>query len=468
MRKRKITRGSFYLLSACVLLLLTKYKDKEYKEQKQISFKIDTFMEEEQLFQLSSCDVIIENCPDGRVKHHFVSDEIGDYDMSLNETETYKEFFYTYKAITEEDLEFSYSQVYYEVDSTVYEEIPYVQDYIFDYHLPYYRMHIYDLKLPENYSSENYYTKEMLKELEQKLDASVYENKVKKNEYKVDGLVLAEIDGEYAIFDTSQALEIIKTTNKYKVEDLHKVYYFPSIGNDFKHLKVSSGMSVLEEKEKHIFYIFDVKNNSVLEDITMLDQTLRNDLRGKRIVVKDLRCYLEFLYGGFCPKVITQQEILEIVDKLNNPQLRLEKRMEEKVSLLNETNSPIKLFYSHESDGSYLVISFNEEGKKENLSDSFYEQINEIIKKGNVKEIVFHNIDETCFDLAKKVDYSVILGEIKIEFENTSSAIAKEILSALETKRVHLDWEENRVTDELQSFLEFLTENNLPLKSFGV
>ncbi len=289
-----------------VVLTLESFSYENYKEE-QLKMK-------EKNHSLLSYEVLVENCSDGTVKHHFVNaNGIGD-DVSYKECGQYTEQVYEYHGVTDKDFLVSYSEIFYKTASDFkYNEMPKTDGrYIFDYNVPYYVMDVMDLSLPKEYSFEELYSINELKELEEKLDASIYEKNLNKNCY-ISDLFLAKVNGKFMCFDSSGfPIPVDETIDETDVTKLRRVYYSPSIENDLINLKLSSGMTEVEEAVIN----YSVYNGKlVFEDITSLDQSVRNDLRGGTFEVQNIYDYLtdEQIYNG----IVTYEEVIQILDELN-------------------------------------------------------------------------------------------------------------------------------------------------------
>lgn len=171
-----------------------------------------------------------------------------------------------------------------------------------------------DIVLPNSYSLEQLYSINDLKLLEEKLNASIYGNKDENQTYYAFNLLLAEVNGEFMCFDLSHyPLQVEKTTNIEDVTKLRTIYYFPSIENDLINLKLSSGMTQVEENIAN-YNIFD--KSFIFEDITSLDQTVRNDFRGGTFQTKSI--YDHLTEEQRVTNKIKQNEVLELLEELNN------------------------------------------------------------------------------------------------------------------------------------------------------
>lgn len=265
------------------------------------------------------CNVLVENFPDGSVKHHFVNDNmLYDY-ISRKDTDKYLEKIYEYKGISDENFVVSYSNIVYDATSYFeYNEVPETNgQYIFDYKVPYYVMEAIDLTLPENYSIDELYSKNDLKILEEKLNESNYE--IKKEKYRIRNLCLINVNDEFMCFDFEEIIDnVLETTNKEDVTKLKEFYYAPCINNKLLNLKMSSGMSVVEEKRTN-YSRYD--KNFIIEEITSLEQSIYNDLYNEKIQVENIRDYLteEQKDSNF----ITIEEINELLDQLNKKDKKL-------------------------------------------------------------------------------------------------------------------------------------------------
>ena len=104
---------------------------------------------------------------------------------------------------------------------------------------------------------------------------------------------------------------ICETTNKEDVTKLKEFYYAPCINNKLLNLKMSSGMSVVEE-ERTNYSRYD--KNFIIEEITSLEQSIYNDLYNEKIQMENIRDYLteEQKDSNF----ITIEEINELLDQL--------------------------------------------------------------------------------------------------------------------------------------------------------
>lgn len=284
----------------------------------------------EKNINLLSCKVLVENLSDGSVKHHFVNNNNLTDDISYEVNDIYSKWDYEYKGITDKDFIVPYSKISYNTtDYYGYTEIPETNgQYIFDYNVPYYVMDTSDLSLPNGYSLENLYSVNDLKELEAKLDNSIYENKNDDEKMLTVCLFIANIDDYYMCFDATHLSKIEETTNKKDVFALRKCYYIPSIDNNTMALKLSSGYSAVEENQKGIseWDIMDNILNDCIEDITSLDITSRNDLRGNRVVIRNIGYYLtDDEYKYFLRNGISREEVLNLVDRLNGEKYRVRK-----------------------------------------------------------------------------------------------------------------------------------------------
>lgn len=313
--KRKATLGALYLGAA---LSLTGCKEKEEIRNSQAEEEIEISQEEnrqEKNISLLNCQVLVENFPDGRVRHHFVNNnDLYDYILRKDE-DKYIEKIYEYKGITDANFAVSYSEIlYHTTESYGFDEIPETNgQYIFDYNVPYFAMSVQDLKLPNGYSISDLYSIEGLEKLEKELDASIYENRY--TEFHPNLLLLAEMDGEYMCFDFGRIIYgISETTDKEDVTKLKNVYYVPCVNNNLLNLKVSSGMSAVEEKQVG-FTDYDIFQNWKYEDVTSLDESVQNDYRDGILKFHDFYDYLT-IEQQHSP-TISKEEINEILDKLN-------------------------------------------------------------------------------------------------------------------------------------------------------
>ena len=276
--------------------------------------ELASIQENEKKFNLLSYQVLVENCPDGSVKHHFVNKNNWTQSIARKQTENYYRRKYKYTAITDNNFIVSYSELTYETANYYqFKEIPKTEgQYIFDYNVPFYVMDVTDLSLPEGYSFDKEYSLLEVKELEEKLDASIYE---KKNQnYRINRLVLIQVNGTFMCFDlTNLPIQVDETTDKEDVTKLRTVYYFPSVENNLANLKLSSGMTKVEEDINDYNYSY---RNFAFEDITFLDQTIRNDLRGNIIQTKNISDYLT--EEQINNRTITSEEIVEVLEQLNN------------------------------------------------------------------------------------------------------------------------------------------------------
>lgn len=288
-----------------------------YKEEQRLAEERST-----KDISLLYCKILIENFPDGSVRHHFVNNNMWNDYISTEFNEKYSKMNYEYKGITDENFVVPYSEISYKTANYYgFEEIPKTNgQYIFDYNVPYFVMDTTDLTLPNGYSINELYSINDLEKLEKELDTTIYENRY--TEFYTSRLLLVEINGEYMCFDFGRIIyEIFETTDKEEVTKLKKVYYIPCINNNnLLNLKVSSGMSAVEENQVD-FIKYDIFQEWKFEDITSLDESVRNDYRGGILRYHNLYDYLtgEKQYN----RTITIEEINEILDKLNEKEKKL-------------------------------------------------------------------------------------------------------------------------------------------------
>lgn len=227
-------------------------------------------------------------------------------------------------------------------------------------------------------------------------------------------------------------------TKSEDVEDIKKLQefsYLPCIGNDLINLKVKKAT---EETKKGEILFYAWREGVAYEDITSLDQTVRNDLRSSQLIFKDFYDYLT--YEQKEKDKISGKEIIEILNKLNSKEYKLEEKLKE----LAEQDGILDI----SSYGNYLKISKKEEGKETKINDDFYKILNIYLEEGNVNRISFYNIDNTL-DLSKvdtskvtekilhfenyegALDCFSLTGDIEIHFTNTNGSIASQILKAI-------------------------------------
>lgn len=290
-----------------------------YKEEK-LRIEQQRIEEENAKKEISllSCQVLVENCPDGSVKHHFVNDN-GMFDYtSFEKNDKYKKWTYEYRGITNSSFVVPYSEITYNTTNHYrYIDIPETRGkYIFDYNVPYYVINITDISLLEGYSLGELYSVNDLKELEEKLNNAVYENKNEEQSYYTFNLLLAEVDGEFMCFDFNHLpLEVKETTDIEDVTKLRTVYYIPCVENNLMNLKISSGMNAIEDDVANIRDL-NIREHYVIDDITSLDQTVRNDLRENTMAFRNLYGYLEETQDSSY-RTITREELDQLLDDLN-------------------------------------------------------------------------------------------------------------------------------------------------------
>lgn len=280
-------------LTIATVLSFMGCRKEEIKVEKTAEENIEEVIsqEKEKTFLLSSCQVIVENFPDGSVKHHFITTEDWEmYDIVRIEKETYTESKYEYKAITDENLVFSDLIIRYNESYQKYEKIPETDGkYIFDYNIPYFKMDVRNIKLPEGYVLFYHYNVKEFRELEEKLDASLY-NQKEKDEYYTNALLLIKIFDEYMCIDCSGLSGskewICESTDPYDEKKLEKFIYLPIVGNNTFNLKVREAKG-----EDAVFNVFE---KSYAYETTSLDQTIRNDLRGSISKIQLLSNYLSY------------------------------------------------------------------------------------------------------------------------------------------------------------------------------
>lgn len=318
LRKRIAQVGAISLGCMLTLSAVPSGKACETYEEKKLEQEQQRIEEKnsEKNINLLSCKVLVENCSDGTVKHHFVNDNGTGDDIAFEKNDKYCKWDYEYIGITNNDFVVPYSEISYNTtDYYGFIEIPETDgQYIFDYNVPYYVMDTTDIVLPNSYSLEQLYSINDLKLLEEKLNASIYGNKDENQTYYAFNLLLAEVNGEFMCFDLSHyPLQVEKTTNIEDVTKLRTIYYFPSIENDLINLKLSSGMTQVEENIAN-YNIFD--KSFIFEDITSLDQTVRNDFRGGTFQTKSI--YDHLTEEQRVTNKIKQNEVLELLEELNN------------------------------------------------------------------------------------------------------------------------------------------------------
>lgn len=297
------------------------YKEEQRLEQEKIEEQRIAEERSRKDISLLYCKVLVENYPDGSVRHHFVNDN-GTFDyISVEQDEKYSQWNYEYKGITDENFVIPYFEISYKTtDYYGFCEIPETNgQYIFDYNVPYFVMDAEDLALPNGYSISALYSINDLEKLEKELDTSIYENY--DTEFKANMLLLVDVNGEYMCFDFARIMDdISETTNKEDVTKLKNVYYVPCVNNNLLNLKISSGMSAVEERQAGFGYL-NIFQNWKYEDITSLDESVRNDYRGGIVRFHNLNDYLteEQQYN----RTITIEEINKILDKLNEEDKKL-------------------------------------------------------------------------------------------------------------------------------------------------
>lgn len=278
---------------------------------------------------LLSCKVIVENMSDGTVRHHLV-DYKAKEDYEKNDK--YFKTNYEYQVVTDKDLKITTSRTAYNTaDYYAYLEIPETRgQYIYDYNVPYFLMDINDLVLPDGYSLEELYSINELKELEKKLDASIYDvNKDKK--YYLYTLYLMEVNNEFICFDFSTHFnEVTETTDKEDVTKLRNVYYVPSVGSNLVNLKVSSGKNAINDRTNKFNNLTLIDNylsgNFVIEDITSLDQTVRSDIVGSSSSSISLLAYLnERGESVDWSTIVTEEEVEKILEELKEQEAHIER-----------------------------------------------------------------------------------------------------------------------------------------------
>ncbi len=263
----------------------------------------------QEVYTLSSCKVLIENCPDGKIKHHFVlQNDSLDY-ISYEENENYHKWNYAYIGITDPTLVVPYSKIFYETeDFYSFLNIPETSEYIFDYKAKYYVMDIKTVSLPDGYSLDTEYSTNTLQKLEERLDLTwfrtknysviglnskeklfAFNSKNVNKTYLISNLCLLEIDGEYICFDKHKVTSVAISTNQEDVTKLKNVYYAQDIVNPFIGIKLSSGMNQIEERNNRDY---SFQNNLNLEEITSLSKNMADYLGGKSIEIKDIYDYL--------------------------------------------------------------------------------------------------------------------------------------------------------------------------------
>lgn len=439
----------------------------------------------EKTFKLSNCEVIVENHPDGTVSHHFITECHNMYNIETEDAENYKKFTHEYQTITNENVTISDSIFYYKESDENFQEIPKTNgQYIFDYNVPYFKMDAEDIKLPEGYSLYGEYNALEIKELENKLSKSIYEIN-KKDTYDIAALLIVKLDGEYICFDLENAAistmanfsqDIKETDNVEDVTKLREVGFIPSIGNHLFNLKISEVKNG-ETNDKVICSYGE--RNYAYEDITSLDETIRNDLRSNKLEFKNIRDYLtpKQIYEN--DGRITASELAEVLDKLNSPEYKLVEKVEE----LTEQNELVNVYYSIDDDD--LTIS-KKENASGNLPEKFYEELNTVIKDGNIKRIYLNNLDNT-FDLTKlntseemeitlrfenyegTLDCSSLRGKQEFYFTNTKGNSAAEIVSTCCDPSMTIRWKEDiEQKSELETILEELVNNNIQMRVLDI
>lgn len=476
--KRKVTLGALYLGTA---LTLTSCKEKEEPVEVEIEEQIleNHDIVEQKKYTLSDCQVIIENFPDGSVKHHFIIDNNRNLSsIKSKETIDYKEYRYEYKTITNENLKFSDLKIYYTDFNNHYEEIPETNgSYIFDYNVSYFKIDAKNLVLPDGYSLEEEYSVEEFKILEEKLDASLYERN-EKEEYYTQCLLFAKIADEYICFDSYPIIDnreyITETSDIEDATKLKEIVYLPAIGKSTLSLKVKKAV-LEEEKQKSMFSLWEDK--FFIEDITSLDQTVRNDLRENVVVFQSLSNCLN--YEQREKETITKEEMNEILEELNSPQHKLEEAIEE----LSNQNDVIEV----STYANNLWITKKDNTSPKELPKEFYEKLNALLKESDINHLYLKNIDDTILDISQidtsnitnsnldftnfegNLDCSSLKGDICVEFTNTSGVSAAEILSTCQDKFMEVNWiEDVEKKSELKNFLEGINENNINMYSLNI
>lgn len=435
---------------------------------------------------LSECKVIVENCPDGTVKHHFINKDYNSY--SFEENDKYTKRDYKYGSVTDDNFAVSYSKIDYNTKSYFcYNEMPETYgSYIFDYNIPYYLVNVNDLALPNGYSLEDSYSVNDLKELEEELNNSIYKNRNEEESYRIRFLCLVEIDGSFMCFDFSNASEeVTETTDIEDVTKLRNVYYVPSVENNLVNLKISSGENAIADKETnfHRLWILDnyISGNFVVDAITSLNQTIQEEFNGKQIIVKDLNDYLTF--EQMDKGELSKEEITTILNKLNYPENKLKRKIANAANELTEQNESIVVSYS--AHGNDLTISKKENVFNEQVSDDFYEELNKIIEENNIDRLCLKMDDR--FDLEKintskipiktlyfknfqgTIDCSSLNGKVEMYFTNTNGKVASDILSNCDTRNTYIYWsEEVENTSELSDFLKGIIYQNKEIHSLDI
>ena len=172
------------------------------------------------------------------------------------------------------------------------------------------------------------------------------------------------------------------------------------------------------------------------------------------------------------------------------------------------SNELVNVSYYGKSQKKLMIMGGNVAAKNKRLSDSFYEQLNLVIKEGNVQELNFLFLDNT-FDFSK-IDFSnienlsidhfngvldssrgnfsnlkrLVLENINgefdcsafnqklkdIRFSNNSLDIAKKILSSCNVSNAEFYWIDDQYEEKnnLKELLKFLVDNSISIKSFNV
>ncbi len=168
-----------------------------------------------------------------------------------------------------------------------------------------------DLALPEEYANVNTLSYYDIKDIEQKLNACVYDvcGQRKEELYQIDNLELVNFSNENYIIDTSKSVFL---NNIFDDANGHEVYYDSSITNPFIALKYEALVSDVLKQENNIKEVYQLKGVTSAN----IEYNEQYSLLTKKDITKyDIKDFLnpEQLQKGY----LTYDEIAEIERNLN-------------------------------------------------------------------------------------------------------------------------------------------------------